>query len=214
MSGYLTPQEAFWAGAFGNDYTQRNQGERLVASNANLFQRLLAKAASPASILELGANIGLNLVALRQMLPRTHLAAVEINPEAVNHLRRLPGVEVFHESLLNFTPPRAYDLVFTKGVLIHIAPDHLPRVYDLMYRASQKYVALAEYYNPTPVSIPYRGHADRLFKRDFAGELLDRFPDLRLVDYGFVYHRDPQHPQDDLTWFLLEKTVSTAASVG
>ena len=45
-----------------------------------------------------------------------------------------------------------------------------------------------------------RPHA-RLFKRDFAGEMLDRFSDLRLVDYGFRYHRDPAHPADDLTWF-------------
>jgi spore coat polysaccharide biosynthesis protein SpsF len=26
-----------------------------------------------------------------------------------------------------------------------------------------------------------------------------------LVDYGFAYHRDPNFPQDDITWFLLEK---------
>ncbi len=211
MSGYQTPQEAFWAGAFGDDYTRRNQGEKLVASNASLFQRLLAKADSPpASILELGANIGLNLIALRQLLPEARLAAVEINPEAVAHLRRLPGVEVFHQSLLAFDPPGTYDLVFTKGVLIHIAPEQLPKVYDLMYRVSRRYVALAEYYNPTPVSVPYRGHAERLFKRDFAGDLLERFPDLRLVDYGFVYHRDPHNPQDDLTWFLMEKSTQTA----
>lgn len=212
MSGYQTPQEAFWAGAFGNDYTQRNQGERLVASNAHLFHRLLSGAAAPQSILELGANLGLNLVALRQLFPHARLAAVEINPEAVGHLRRLPDVEVFHTSLLEFQPPCTYDLVFTKGVLIHIAPEHLGKVYDLMHRASRRYVALAEYYNPTPVSVPYRGHADRLFKRDFTGELLDRFPDLCLKDYGFVYHRDPAHPQDDLTWFLLEKTSVTPSS--
>ena len=45
----------------------------------------------------------------------------------------------------------------------------------------------------------------KLFKRDFAGELLDAFPSLDLVDYGFVYHRDPNFPQDDMNWFLLEK---------
>ncbi len=60
---------------------------------------------------------------------------------------------------------------------------------------------VAEYYNPTPVAISYRGHNDRLFKRDFAGELLDLYPQLQLVDYGFVYRRDPSFPQDDLTWF-------------
>jgi hypothetical protein len=28
---------------------------------------------------------------------------------------------------------------------------------------------------------------------------------LKLIDYGFCYHRDPQEPLDDITWFLLEK---------
>ena len=54
--------------------------------------------------------------------------------------------------------------------------------------------------------VNYRGHADRLFRRDFAGEMLDKFNDLRLLDYGFVYHRDPSFPQDDFTWFLLDKS--------
>ena len=61
-----------------------------------------------------------------------------------------------------------------------------------------------EYFNPTPVSIPYRGHENKLFKRDFAGELIDSYS-LKLVDYGFVYSRDNLYPQDDMTWFLLEK---------
>ena len=51
----------------------------------------------------------------------------------------------------------------------------------------------------------YRGHKDRLFKRDFAGEMLEKFPDLKLVDYGFSYRKDPAFPQDDITWFLLKK---------
>ena len=54
------------------------------------------------------------------------------------------------------------------------------------------------------VTVNYRGNSDRLFKRDFAGELMDRYP-LRLIAYGFSYHRDNYFPQDDSTWFLLEK---------
>jgi spore coat polysaccharide biosynthesis protein SpsF len=95
--------------------------------------------------------------------------------------------------------------VLLKGVLIHIGPSELPRVYDLTHRASARFICIAEYYNPTPVTITYRGRGNRLFKRDFAGEMLERFPDLRLVDYGFAYRRDPVFPQDDITWFLLEK---------
>jgi len=78
-------------------------------------------------------------------------------------------------------------------------------VYQKLYDASSKYLLICEYYNPSPVTVTYRGHNDRLFKRDFAGELLDTFPDLRLVDYGFAYKRDTSFPQDDITWFLLEK---------
>jgi len=76
-----------------------------------------------------------------------------------------------------------------------------------MYRSSRRLILVAEYYNPTPVAVPYRGHTDRLFKRDFAGELLDRHPDLNLIDYGFAYRRDPVMPMDDATWFLLGKGV-------
>ena len=50
-----------------------------------------------------------------------------------------------------------------------------------------------------------KDYEEKLFKRDFAGEVLDRFDDLRLFDYGFCYHRDLHFPQDDVTWFLLEK---------
>ncbi len=51
------------------------------------------------------------------------------------------------------------------------------------------------------------GYKEKLFKRDFAGELLDTFSDLQLLDYGFLlsHHRDPNFPHDDGTWFLLKK---------
>jgi pseudaminic acid biosynthesis-associated methylase len=75
----------------------------------------------------------------------------------------------------------------------------------VLYAASRRYVLVCEYYNPVPVEVAYRGHAERLFKRDFAGEIMTLFPDLSLLDYGFVYHRDPVFPADDFNWFLMEK---------
>ena len=98
-----------------------------------------------------------------------------------------------------------FDLVLIKGVLIHINPDYLPQVYETLYQSTGRYLLISEYYNPTPVQVSYRGHSDRLFKRDFCGEFLDHYPDFELIDYGFVYHRDPNFPQDDTTWFLLER---------
>jgi pseudaminic acid biosynthesis-associated methylase len=206
MTAYRTEQEAFWSGEFGDKYSARNTGADWVAANTALFTKILARTHGVESAIEFGANIGLNLMALRHLLPEARLGAVEINPSAVEALRGWGGCEeVIQESILNYEPTSSYDLAFTKGVLIHINPDELGSVYEILYRSSHRYVLVAEYYNPSPVEIPYRGHSGRLFKRDFAGEILETYSDLRLVDYGFVWKRDPNFPQDDLTWFLMEK---------
>lgn len=134
-------------------------------------------------------------------------SAVEINDKAIKHLQQLKWVQPYHQSLLDFQAEAEYDLVLIKGVLIHINPDFIDKVYNLLYQASCKYILVIEYFNPVPVEVTYRGHENKLFKRDFAGDLLDKYPDLKLVDYGFSYHRDPNFPQDDTTWFLMKKTT-------
>jgi spore coat polysaccharide biosynthesis protein SpsF len=203
---FKTEQEKFWAGQFGDEYIQRNQGDRLLASNLNFFTHALNSASQLGSCIEFGANVGMNLRALKLLYPDQEQYAVEINANAALELEKVTDrVRIFNSSILNYEPQQAFDLVLIKGVLIHINPDELPNVYDRLFAATGKYLLIAEYYNPSPVSVPYRGHHDRLFKRDFAGELLDRYKSLVLADYGFVYHRDPKFPQDDITWFLLEK---------
>jgi spore coat polysaccharide biosynthesis protein SpsF len=148
----------------------------------------------------------MNLRALRRLLPNCELAGVEINQAAAEKLKEWGEAQVYLDSILEVELDRKFDLTFTKGVLIHINPDYLDQVYRRLYDYSSKYICVAEYYNPTPVELSYRGHSGRLFKRDFAGEILQRYQDLELVDYGFVYHKDPVFPQDDISWFLLKKT--------
>ena len=200
---YSTPQEEFWAGEFGVEYIDRNIDPTYLAANLAFFGRILERAGGVGSVLELGPNVGMNLRAIRQLLPTAELAGVEINPQAAAELRAWGQAEVHEGSILEFEATQPVDLAFTKGVLIHVDPDHLPMVYDTLASASRRYVVIAEYYNPTPTAVTYRGHADRLFKRDFAGEFLDRHPEFELIDYGFAYHRDAQFPQDDITWFLI-----------
>lgn len=210
---YQTPQESFWAGDFGTEYIGRNDSAAMVASNVSLFARALARAGRIGSCLELGANIGMNLKALGVLFPGMAQRAVEINPTAADSLARLIGKgNVFRGSILEYEASAPVDLAFTKGVLIHIHPDMLGAVYEKLHRASRRWILVCEYYNPVPVAIPYRGHAERLYKRDFAGEMLDAFPDLALADYGFAWRRDPAFPQDDVTWFLLEKQGTAAAA--
>ena len=204
---FKTEQEEFWAGDFGSEYVKRNQGANWIASNTALFSKALHKTSSIKSCVEFGSNIGLNLRALKILFPEQQQYAVEINSDAVNELATfLPKENIFHQSILNFDVDLTVELSLIKGVLIHIDPECLPQVYEQLYRCSNKYIMLCEYYNPSPVTIRYRGHENKLFKRDFCGELLDKYPDLKLIDYGFAYHRDPNFPQDDATWFLLEKS--------
>ncbi|WP_445636149.1 Pseudaminic acid biosynthesis-associated methylase [Nostoc sp. DSM 114161] len=205
-SEFRTEQEYFWAGKFGDEYITRNQGNIFIANNISLFAKILSRTHSIHSLIEFGANIGINLQAIRQLLPQAEISAVEINQKAVEKLQSHHDYHVYHQSVFDFVPERQYELALIKGVLIHISSDMLAKVYELLYQVSNRYICIAEYYNPTPVEITYRGHQGKLFKRDFAGEMLDKFDDLHLLDYGFVYHRDNLFPQDDLTWFLLEKT--------
>lgn len=205
MKKYKTEQEAFWAGEFGNKYISRNEGLKIIAANAALFSKILGSTVGVKSVIEFGANIGLNLLAIRTLLPNAELSAIEINKRAASEIRKIGKIKVYTQSILDFVPKRQYDFVFTKGVLIHMNPESLAQIYDLINETAGRYICIAEYYNPKPVSIAYRGHKDKLFKRDFAGEMLDKFGDLRLIDYGFVYHRDNNFSQDDINWFLLEK---------
>lgn len=201
---HITPQERFWSGRFGDDYTARNMTEKIDAAALAFITRALRRTHNIKTAIEFGANAGANLRALSAIVPGIGLSAVEINARACEHLRAWGGCTVWHGSIFERDPGDA-DLAFTRGVLIHLAPERLPDAYDRLYDAARRYVLVAEYYNPTPVEVEYRGARDRLFKRDFAGELMERHPDLDLIDYGFVYHRDPNFPQDDITWFLMEK---------
>lgn len=203
---YKTPQEAFWSGTFGSEYIKRNNSDQLLASNLNLFTKALNQAGKVSSCLELGANIGMNLKALQLLYPCIELKGAEINPDAAKLLSEAIGEKnVFLGSIFDYPITNKVDLSLIKGVLIHISPDMLDNVYEKLYQASNRLIMVCEYYNPSPTSILYRGHSDRLFKRDFAGEMLDKYPDLKLIDYGFSYHRDPAFPQDDMTWFLMQK---------
>ena len=52
-----TEQETFWSSDFGDDYIDRNQGEKLLASNLNFFNDALASCEALGSCIEFGANM-------------------------------------------------------------------------------------------------------------------------------------------------------------
>jgi spore coat polysaccharide biosynthesis protein SpsF len=208
---FKTKQEILWSDdKWSREYIERNNSESLLASNIALFSQIISRTNHRVeTVFEIGTNIGLNLDAIKTLLPSVLLSGIEISKEAYKEISKKEyGSNILNESILNLSRGLGeYDLVFTKGVLIHLNPEYLMDVYEKIYNLSKKYILFVEYYNPSPVSIRYRDKEGMLYKRDFSREFLDLHPKCKLLDYGFVYRYDNNYPQDDLTWFLMEKVT-------
>jgi pseudaminic acid biosynthesis-associated methylase len=96
-----------------------------------------------------------------------------------------------------------FDLVFTSGVLIHIAPPDLPIVMREIYRCSSQYIWGLEYYAESMVEVRYRGNTGVLWKGDFASIFLRSFPDLTLIKKRFYpYVNDHERGNLDCMYLL------------
>ncbi len=203
-------QLGIWRGDFGNAYIERNQAtaERVrqrIAAFASILPHLAG--APAASILEVGANIGLNLRALTG-LTGAALHAVEPNRQAREILIAesvLPAERV-HDATAAALPlaDTSFDLVFTSTVLIHVPDEALAAAMREIHRVSRRWILCMEYFSPVTQTITYRGHGDLLFKRDYGGLWLDGFPDLEYVADGFFWKRTTG--LDDVNWWLLRKS--------
>lgn len=201
-----------WKGEFGDQYAERNEGK--VASNTAMFAKILQRTHGITSVLEFGCGTGQNLTAINNLMAPVDLYGVEINEVAAAQARLNTEMQIdcadFVKDGIHPIWPSEHELTMTKGVLIHTAPADLPKAYDRLIEHSSKYILIAEYYNPTPVEVMYRGMPAALWKRDFCKEIIERAGYqhhiwLKLIDYGFQYHGDHNFPQDDITWFLMEK---------
>ena len=160
-------------------------------------------------VIEYGAGDGRNLLAIKSVIGGVRLYGIDCNQTAVECMKER-GIFAWKDDVLRIPiTPRGedagFDIVLTKGFLMHVPPEDLEFVYRKIYNASWKYILLCEYYSPTPEEIPFCGERGILWRRDFAGDMMRIFPDLQLIDYGFAYHRDEAVEQNDITWFLLQK---------
>jgi pseudaminic acid biosynthesis-associated methylase len=174
-----TPQLALWRSEFGSAYTDRNDHER--PERVAAWRRLLGGIA-PASALEVGCNVGWNLEYL-QRLGVAELYGIEPQPGALARARaRYPRLRLAQATAFGLPlADRSCDLVFTSGVLIHIAPASLAAALDEIYRVSRRWIAAIEYDAPVEQEIEYRGHAGALWKRDHGALWQARYPELRPV---------------------------------
>ncbi|KKR58813.1 MAG: Pseudaminic acid biosynthesis-associated methylase [Candidatus Curtissbacteria bacterium GW2011_GWA1_40_47] len=202
-------QLKFWTREFGNNYINRNlDTARKLNAGVRAYQKIFDHV-NISSILEVGSNIGLNLVVINKIFKgKVKLFAVEPNKKAFSYLTKRKDMKLTdawvsdaaHIPLEN----NSIDLVFTSGVLIHIAPRNLLAATKEIVRVSGHYVLCIEYFSHKPVDVPYRNYDGVLFKRDFGAYYLDHFPNLKVLSYGFLWQRDlPIF--DNLNWWLFEK---------
>ena len=186
-----TEQIKEWSGAFGKDYTDRNalsleEMEDLYRKNyglsrTELNQRFLDGIDRGARILEVGSNIGNQLLCLQRM-GFSKLYGIELQSYAVELSKsRTKNINIIQGEASDI-PYRDsfFDVVFTSGVLIHISSSSLPDIMKEIHRCTKDYIFGFEYYSEKPTEIEYRGHRDLLWKASFAEMYLELFDDLTL----------------------------------
>ena len=208
-----TIQAQVWAGEFGRAYTDRNtldveELNVLWYGNYGITRRemnriFLEDIPKDASFLEVGCNVGNQLLQLQE-LGYTNLSGVEIQSYAAEIAKsRVQNVAIRQGSALALPhEDDSFDVVFTSGVLIHIAPEDLPQAIEEIHRCAKTYIWGSEYYADGIKQVNYRGHEKLLWKMDYAREYLGRFKDMELVREWYLPYLENQNVD---TMFLLRK---------
>lgn len=216
-SPHMTVQIRRWTGDFGREYTDRNNCRPAQldefylttygATRKELNQRFLQGVPKDARILEVGCNTGTQLLLLKEM-GFTDLSGVEIQSYALQRAKeRLGDAQVLSASALSLPfSNHHFDLVFTSGVLIHIAPADLPQALAEIYRCARTWIWGMEYYAPQMTEVVYRGNSNLLWKTDYARLYLDTFANLELVREGRIPYLQNENVD---TMFLLRRKVET-----
>lgn len=181
----MSTQE-FWAGDGGNAYTLRNDGD--WRPRAAFWRDTIP--ADVETVFECGTNLGMNLRAIRACRA-IKVQGVEINQTAVDSAQAR-GLPVVQGDLLRMQAVPMWDLTFTCGVLIHMAPDQVLDAMEQVAALSKRYVMCVEYESESgdEEMIRYRGEDGLLWRRDY-GRLYEKMG-LRLerkADAGMGFDR-------------------------
>jgi pseudaminic acid biosynthesis-associated methylase len=218
----LTRQLREWEAEFGRAYTDRSAvapeafddlcKKDFGVSRTEINQRFLRAIPKEARILEVGCNIG-NQLLLLQKLGYSNLYGIDVQGYALERARlRSHDLNLVQASAFGVPYQDGFfDLVFTAGVLIHIAPRDLALALGEIHRCSRAFIMATEYYASEPVEVCYRGKEQLLWKMDYAREYLSRFSDLHLVKEERLSYLELGNEDLD-TVFLLRKAGPQDAS--
>ena len=211
-----TKQTDFWINKFGKEYTDRctfnkkEVDERFLIqfgkSKLELDNEFLGTLPREIRILEVGCNTGQKLVML-QAQGFFNLFGVELQRYAVENAKKTTKeIDIIQGSAFDIPyKDECFDLVFTSGVLIHIAPDDLQLAMAEIHRCTSKYIWGWEYFAENIEEIEYRDNNDFLWKADYCQMYLNQFKDLKLVKKEFVPFINEPEKGNKNVMFLLEK---------
>lgn len=192
MNKKNTFQQKNWEKGLGNKYTLRNplnpkEFEKVYRQNfgisrTNLNNEFLGRLSRSLKILEVGSNVGTQLMYLQKMGFK-NLYGIEINRKAIELSKLITKkIDVIQGSALDIPFKDGYfDLVFTSGVLIHISPIDIKKVMKEIHRCSNKYIWGFEYYADKYTKVIYRGKKNLLWKANFPEVYCRLFKNLKLV---------------------------------
>lgn len=206
-----TEQEDFWQGPFGDEYTLRNSGDwdefykkQWGITRTALNEEFLSVVDRNALILEVGCNRANQLQILHNQGFR-NLWGIDVNQKALEMAKENKNFNIVEGSAFDIPfKDEFFDLVFTSGVLIHIAPSDLDRVILEMQRVSKRYIWCFEYFSEECTEIEYRGYKHRLWKNNFLKLFRDRYPDLNIVKQRKIKYLENENVD---MMFLLEKPM-------
>ncbi len=211
-----TEQTDFWESEFGKEYTDRNTftaedwnkwySDNFGITKDDLNTKFLGDLKKDARILEVGCNVGQQLLALQRM-GFTNLYGIELQSYAVEKAKeQTKDINIIKGSGFD-TPFKDgyFDLVFTNGVLIHIHPNDIPTIMKEMLRVSNKYIWGFEYYSEQPKQINYRGHDGFMWKMDYAEKFKEFNSSLKTAKKEILPYKTEQHKGNADCMYLLSK---------
>ena len=198
-----TRQIDVWTGQFGKEYTDRNAHSiaemndmyihNYGVTRTDMNQRFIGDLDRGIKILEVGSNVGNQLLCL-QMMEFQNLYGIELQAYAVDlSKQRTKNINIIQGSAFDIPfKDGFFDLVFTSGVLIHIAPQDISDVISEIFRCTNTYIWGFEYYADTYTEVQYRQQTSLLWKANFSTLYQEQFPSLKLIKKEhFPYLNNP-----------------------
>lgn len=211
----ITHQSKTWNEEFGTEYLDRNMynpkelntlyKERYGLTKDELNDQFLKDIPKDIKILEIGTNIGNQLLHL-QSQGYTNLYGIELQDRAIDYAKhRANNLHIIKGDALDVPfKDNYFDLVFTNGVLIHIAPENIKIAMNEMCRVSKKYIWGLEYFADEYTELDYHGQKNLMWKADFCKIFLDSNTNVTVLKEQKYNYLENDTLIDQM--YLLQKT--------